>query len=114
MFAAKAWEKSPLPTPHDPTVPDMSETNRSSCYYVIKSVNSLCRTALFAASVCRFIHLMRHPCGVVALYIRGAGIKLMPMDTCLEILFQLPEATGCPYTLEDMAARTLEEQLADS
>jgi len=114
VLAAKAWERSSIPL--GLTVPDMSGTNRSSCYYVIKSVNSLCRTALFAAAVpsLRFMHLMRHPCGVVASRIRGADMKLMSADTYLESLFQLPEATRYPYDYKDMAARTLEEQLAYS
>ncbi len=114
VIAKVAWEKCGLYGSRHLLISDRMQHNHVPAYYVLKSVNSLCRMALFANAVptCRFVHLIRHPCGVIASRIRGQQENAMSAKTFLKSLFQLPEAKLYPYTLAEMAARTFEEQVA--
>ena len=114
IIAKVAREKLGLPESRDPTISDRIRRDHAPSFFVLKSVNSLCRLALFAsaAPTYRFLHLIRHPCGVIASRCRGFEKNTMPPRTYLKSLFQLPEAKLYPFSFSDMAARTFEEQAA--
>lgn len=94
-------------------VPDMIAAGQPPVY-VVKSVNSLSRTALFAAARpdIRILHIVRHPCAVVASLARGAESGRMRMAAYLDSIFEMPEAAGYPFPPEDMARRPPEQQYA--
>ena len=81
---------------------------------VMKSVSSLGRTKLFshAAPDSRIIHIIRHPCAVVASRLRGKKLKLMEDDAFLDTQSKMPQARKHGLTLERLKAMTHEQQLA--
>ena len=114
IIAKVARENIGLPESRDLTISDRIRRDHAPGFCVLKSVNSLCRFALFAtaAPTYRFLHLIRHPCGVIASRFRGFEKNTMSSRTYLKSLFQLPEAKLYPFSFSDMAARTFEEQAA--
>jgi hypothetical protein len=85
----------------------------ASATFVIKSVSSLCRAYLFsrAAPDANIIHIVRHPCGVVASRLRGIAIGLMSGETYLESLFRIDEVARYPFTYEYMKNADLEQKM---
>lgn len=87
---------------------------RGRITYLIKSVDTPWRTLLYslARPNWRFVHILRHPCAVINSRLRGIESKLMTADTHLRSIFEAGMAEGYPYTLENMEARSYEEQIA--
>jgi hypothetical protein len=81
--------------------------------FVLKSVSSLCRAYLFSRAVphARLIHVVRHPCAVVASRLRGISSGLMRADTFLESLWAMEESARYPFTLSDLRGSTLEQKM---
>lgn len=113
MPVAKVCERLPVVRSIAPSVPDLIRAG-SDPKVVIKSVNSVNRIALFAEAdpAMRFIHLLRHPCGVVASRLRGTSMQLMPKENFLDVFLKLPEAQEYPFTLEELKAKSWEERAA--
>ena len=112
IYAAKAAERLGVKF----GAPDFATGERARRRYVIKSVNSLNRMAMFAnaAPDARCLHLLRHPCAVVASTLRGARMNLIAQEPYLDAIFAQPEASRYPVDRADMAARPIEQQLAFS
>ena len=74
---------------------------------VIKSVNSLSRAPVFhnALPHARFLHIVRHPCAVVASQMRGIESSLRPSRLFTEELIETPEAKT--YGIDPDAVRRL-------
>jgi hypothetical protein len=62
---------------------------------VLKSVSSLARAGIFAAAApaARIVHVVRHPCGVVASWRRGVQAGLMPGETFVADWLATPVGT---------------------
>lgn len=95
-------------------VPDLIAPAAPKPVTVIKSVNSLNRSRLFLESdpELRVVHIVRHPCGVVASLIRGARQKLMNPEIYFDALYGMEHTEKYGLAREDMEARTFEEQAA--
>jgi len=80
---------------------------------VIKTVDSLCRTYLFSQADprIRFVHIVRHPGGVIASRLRGQREGLMRVRVFLQALFDSGDAAHYSSSLEEIDSRTIEEQL---
>ena len=90
-------------------VPDLIEpASRADIVYVIKSVNSVGRARLFREGnpQSRFLHIVRHPCGVIASVLRGAEKGYMQKRAYLNSAFRMKEAAQYPYTFDDMERRS--------
>ncbi|MBF0394844.1 MAG: sulfotransferase, partial [Alphaproteobacteria bacterium] len=87
---------------------------RDTVVPAIKSVNSLCRTRLFheAWPEARIVHVVRHPCAVVASRLAGIGKGLMRPNVYLAATFAMDEARRYPFGEEEMRQRPLEQQMA--
>jgi hypothetical protein len=81
---------------------------------VIKSVNSLCRTFLFAQAdpAGRIIHIIRHPCAYVASSLRGAKLNLLSLNSFVNVQSRMSQARRHALTRERLSAMSLEEQLS--
>ncbi len=95
-------------------VPDLVRETQEAPRYVIKSVNSLNRARLFsdARETLRIVHIVRHPCGVVASQIRGARLRLMNPTVFFDSLFRMENTARYGLTRDDMERRSFEEQTA--
>lgn len=95
-------------------VPDLVGRGTHAPIVVIKSVNSLNRARLYleADPELRIVHIVRHPCGVVASQLRGAEERLMNPQVFFDALYRLPgvERYGLPRA--EMEQRSFEEQAA--
>ena len=82
IFANLAREKIGLLQSGDLKISDRIQRDHAPNFYVLKSVNSLCRFALFtsAAPTYHFLHLIRHPCGVIASLFRGFEKNAMSQE----------------------------------
>jgi hypothetical protein len=82
--------------------------------FVIKSVSSLCRAYLFSLADpgARIVHMVRHPCAVVASRLRGVSKGLLQPAVFLDALLGMEEAAWYPLTREDLMRASYEEQLA--
>lgn len=118
IYAGKGMEKitSTLPakfaTPF--VIPELADRRAvERALALVKTVDSLCRTYLFsvAAPSARFIHIIRHPGGVVASRLRGQRERLMTARVFLNALFNSGDAANHAYTFEDIASRSIEEQI---
>jgi hypothetical protein len=113
---AKAVARLPVGSLYrDIRVPDLiSSSRRSGAKLTIKSVSSTCRARLFAEACpeLKIIHLVRHPCGVVASQLRGVLMGLMKPDLYLDALFELPETHGYGLGLDELRQMSYEEQFA--
>lgn len=116
VYSAKAAERISLPAlAHKIKIPDFIDpAKQPDAVYVVKSVNSVGRTRLLsdANPRCPFLHIVRHPCGVIASVLRGAEKGLIEKVAYLEATFRLNDSSRYPYTLEDMKRRSFEEQYA--
>lgn len=83
-------------------------------HFVIKSVSSLCRAYLFSLADpgARIVHMVRHPCAVVASRLRGVSKGLLKPAVFLDALLGMEEAAWYPLTREDLVRASYEEQLA--
>ena len=97
-------------------VPDLCpRKHRAGHIYVIKSVNSLCRTYLFSRAEQRLkiLHIIRHPCGYVASLLRGIQLGKMSSEAVYEeALSRMQEAAQRGLTLERLKSMSFEERLA--
>lgn len=96
-------------------VPDLIEpARRGAVVPAIKSVNSLCRTRLFheAWPEARIVHVIRHPCAVIASRLAGIGKGLMRPNVYLSATFAMDEARRYPFGESEMRRRPLEQQMA--
>lgn len=116
LFLTKAIEKAGRPFLRKPLIIADCIDRRVSegIVYLIKSVNSPCRTALFsdAMPTWRFIHILRHPCAVINSKLHGIKNRLMGSETYLRSLFDAGMSEGYPFTFEDLEARSYEERAA--
>jgi hypothetical protein len=112
-LAAKALAKLPGAERHL-RVPDLVEPGREDVVTVMKSVNSLNRACLFlaAAQDLRVVHIVRHPCGVVASQMRGRDQQLMNTEVFIDSLYRMEGVESYGIAREDLERRRLEEQLA--
>lgn len=88
--------------------------NRKRVYYVIKSVNSLCRARLFSNSCpdAKFVHVIRHPCGVIHSQLRGMRLGRMRKEVYLQSLYQAGYAQRYGFSLDYIRSQPIEAQLA--
>ena len=96
-------------------IPDLiTGTISTQPVYVVKSVSSLGRTLLFshAAPETKIIHIIRHPCAVVASRLRGKKLNLMADDAFLDTQAKMPQAAKHGLSLEKLKSLTHEQQLA--
>ena len=114
-FALAAKTLARLPgLEHRMSVPDLVDAAAPRPVTVIKSVNSLNRARLFLAAKpeLRILHIVRHPCGVVASQLRGAEKRLMKNEVFFDSLYRMENVAKYGLARDEMARRTLEEQLA--
>ncbi len=113
---SKAVAKLPLGAEQRISLPDLFDDNKAPSALVMKSVNSLCRMALFerANPTARFIHIIRHPAGVVSSLLRSRAAGADMANAYLPSIFQLPEASHYRFTYNEMVSRPLCDQLAFS
>lgn len=112
-FAAKSLAKVPG-IERRVAVPDLIDPNAQAPVVVIKSVNSLNRARLFceAQPGLRVVHILRHPCGVVASLLRGTQQRLMNSKVFFDSLYRMENVGRYGLTRDDMQQRTPEEQFA--
>lgn len=74
-------------------VPDLASEGQTP-YLVLKSVDSIPRLPVFARALpgVKFVHLIRHPCGVVASQLRGAELGKMGRAKIYSDMLKLPTA----------------------
>ncbi len=115
-LAAKGATHVPGVSENLVTLPDLFDRGKAPSLLVIKSVNSLCRTSLFAAAdpATRFLHVIRHPAAVIASRLRARDVGIDMTEAYLPSLFALPEAKLYPFTHDDMITRPPAAQLAFS
>ncbi len=113
---SKAVTKLPLGAEQRLSLPDLFDDKKAPSALVMKSVNSLCRMALFerAHPTARFIHIIRHPGGVIASLLRSRPVGTDMAHAYLPSVFALPEVAHYPVSYDDMASRPLCDQLAFS
>ena len=107
--AGRAFVKKPL------SIPDCIGGGEDGRFvYMMKSVNSPWRTRLFSEAMpnWRFIHILRHPCAVISSRLRGIESNLMQAKTYLRPPFKAGMAEGYPFSLEELAESSFEEQTA--
>jgi Sulfotransferase family len=83
-------------------------------HFVVKSVSSLCRAYLFSLADpgARIVHVVRHPCAVVASRMRGVSQGLLDPTVFLDAVLRMEEAARYPLSREDLVSASYEEQLA--
>jgi Sulfotransferase family len=83
-------------------------------HFVIKSVSSLCRAYLFSLADprARIVHVVRHPCAVVASRLRGVARGLLEPTVFLDAVLGMEESAWYPLTREYLRRASYEEQLA--
>jgi hypothetical protein len=103
---ARTWRVPDLINPH-PRRPPVR---------LIKSVTSLCRTRLFAEAAphARFIHIVRHPCGVAASRLKGRDKgHLADPGAFFEAVHRTAmQRGGYGLSVEDLRDRSTEERVA--
>tara|TARA_R110002096_G_scaffold435147_1_gene659513 strand:+ start:2929 stop:3933 length:1005 start_codon:yes stop_codon:yes gene_type:complete len=109
VYGAKALERVRLPA----RVPDLIENSREPLV-LIKSVSSVLRTPIFAHAVpsLKVIHIVRHPCAVLASQIRGIKRGLMQSSDFTDELFSVPDAHNYGLSKEQIVAAPFEVQRA--
>lgn len=98
-----------------PQIPDwISPVKKEKAVYVIKSVDSLTRTGLFARAVpsAKVVHIIRHPCAFVASEIRGEKLSVMQIDTFLPSQVKMSQAIARGMDITVLSAMSREQQLA--
>ena len=112
VLSTKALRKVGFSKPD--TVPDLIAGNRGDPLYLIKSVSALGRAKVFAEASPHMasIHILRHPCAVIASTRVGIDKGVMGSSTYLTSLFAQPETARYPYSHEMMKNATFEEQAA--
>ncbi len=112
LFSSKAARRLRLPVADN--VPDMVTSDRRNLLHLIKSVTSLGRAGLYRKAVPNLasIHIVRHPCASFASLHLGMKKGLMPPKFSVEPYLDHPETQNYPFTLDDIAGATLEEQVA--
>ena len=110
IYLAKLLERLGL----DVAVPDLVTRPSSHTAYLLKSVDSPCRVPLFAEALPSFrcLHLVRHPCAVIASFYRGQKTGHMNLVAYTDSLFSTAEAARYPFTQDDMRSRTWPERFA--
>jgi len=99
-------------------VPDLMDPDlagRGQVTTVMKSVNSLGRARSFLEALpdLRVIHILRHPCGVIASQLRGEAEGHIARDAAyLAALFVLPSTSSYGVELDAIMSASYEEQLA--
>ncbi|SLN69408.1 sulfotransferase family protein [Oceanibacterium hippocampi] len=117
VYGVKAAQRvaGPVPVIAGATVPDLiREADREQIVPVVKSVNSLGRTTLFARArpSARVLHIVRHPCGHVASRLRGLKAQLLQKNLFMDDIAALDEARERGFTAETLNALSIEEQIA--
>jgi hypothetical protein len=81
---------------------------------VLKSVNSLCRGPLFLAADpgLRLVHIVRHPCGVIASRLEGVRQGLMPDQAFIRSLFEAFDLTERGYEEDEVRRWSMPRQYA--
>ena len=110
IYASKLpYAKKMLP----PQIPDLLARNANPVY-VIKSVNSICRAALFLEAIpdLKVIHIVRHPCAVISSLIEGHVKGLMANEVYMDALFSMRNINGYGISYEMMESFSKEEKVA--
>ena len=86
----------------------------SSPIYLIKSVNSIGRAPLFLSSMpeIKYLHIVRHPCGVISSILDGIKIKQMRKPEYIDQIFKSREVEIYPYSHEKISSLSYEEKQA--
>lgn len=94
-------------------LPDLIQDGKTPIY-VIKSVNSMCRAALFkkAAPNLKIIHIVRDPVSVVASVRAGHKLGLMSMENYIDSLLKMPESRNYPFNRDDLSSAPWVQQAA--
>lgn len=81
---------------------------------LIKSVSSTMRAPIFAHALpdLKIIHIVRHPCAVLASLVRGREAGRMLGHVFLDQLFEIPETAGYGLSHEDLKSASYPEQQA--
>lgn len=112
VLSTKVAEKLRL-SPMD-TLPDLIADDGRETLCLIKSVSALGRARLYAEASPNMasIHILRHPCAVIASMQTGIEKGVMGSNLYLDSLFAQKEAARYPFTLEDIQEAAPEEQAA--
>ncbi len=96
------------------SLPDLIAGDGDGMLCLIKSVSALGRARLFAEASPNMacIHILRHPCAVIASTRSGIEKGVMGTDVYLTSLFAQPESARYPFSFETMKTATFEEQAA--
>jgi Sulfotransferase family len=97
------------------TIPDWIDDPRGvPPLTVLKSVDSLTRTRLFAEAVpeAKIIHIIRHPCAFVASELRGESLKVMQPDAFLSTQVKMRQAQRRGWDMDFLQQLSREQQLA--
>ena len=113
VYAAKLVGR--VPFIKEPIVLDwVRPKNRADITYLIKSVNSVWRGNLYLNAIpnTRLLHIVRHPCAVIASAIRGIDKGLMPEKVFLKSLTGKASSKPFGMSLEALSKLPYESQLA--
>lgn len=112
VLSTKFAERLRLSLPD--TMPDLINGDGSDMLCLIKSVSALGRARLFAEASpdMASVHILRHPCAVIASMRVGIGKGVMGSSVYLTSLFAQKESARYPFTFEQMQEATHEEQAA--
>ncbi|NNF62517.1 MAG: sulfotransferase [Gammaproteobacteria bacterium] len=93
-------------------VPDLARGTTPR--YLMKTVSSLWRTRLLklARPDLVVVHLVRHPCAVVASRLRGISLGRMPGDVFLDAIFSAGRGGNFGFDKQTLEGKTIEEQMA--
>ena len=96
------------------TIPDLITGDGRDMLCLIKSVSALGRARLLteASPDMASIHILRHPCAVIASTRIGIKKGVMGSNVYLASLFAQKESARYPFSFEDMQRSTAEEQAA--
>ena len=94
-------------------IPDLLRNDHKPIY-LIKSVNSIGRAPLFLSSMpeIKYLHIVRHPCGVISSLLDGIKIKKMGKSEYIDQIFKSREVEIYPFSHEKISSLSYEEKQA--
>ena len=98
-------------------IPDLIRVgDHSGVIVVVKSVDSLARAKLFSMAdpSLKIVHIIRHPCAIVASQLRGKKLRIMSGETFLKTQAKMPKAKERGFSLSFLQNLSTEEQFASS